>query len=231
MSKIDYQALRKAAQLATQGEWVAFISTGTGTYAVHTPGDKRCEDVIKWTGFDGQKNAENNARYIAAFNPEVVQALLDERERNQQYIKSRDQENEDIALTVGKLRVELEGKDSKIANLTAERDALREGEMGDARHSNTRAAADIYFQLVEECEIPAGGSLVEYVDDMREKLEAAEKRIAELSHHLQCAHGFIEHTEAFGHEASNGILCCGDAQWNIDASKLALAAAGKGEAS
>lgn len=60
-------------------------------------------------------------------------------------------------------------------------------------------------------------------------LEAAEKRIAELSHHLQCAHGFIEHTEAFGHEASNGILCCGDAQWNIDESKSALAAAGKGE--
>lgn len=180
MSKIDYQVLREAAEKATQGEWVAFISPGTGTYAVHTPGDKRCEDVIKWTGFDGQKNAENNARYIAAFNPEVVQALLDERERNQQYIKRRDQENEDIALTVGKLRVELEGKDSKIANLTAERDALREGEMGDARHSNTRGAADIYFQLVEECEIPAGGSLVEYVDDMREKLEAAEKRIAEL---------------------------------------------------
>ncbi|HCT6056815.1 TPA: ead/Ea22-like family protein [Escherichia coli] len=180
MSEINYQELREAAQLATQGEWVAFISSGTGTYAVHTPGDKRCEDVIKWPGFDGQKNAENNARYIAYFNPEVVQALLDERERNQQYIKSRDQENEEIALTVGKLRVELEGKDSKIANLTAERDALREGEMGDARHSNTRAAADIYFQLVEECEIPAGGSLVEYVDDMREKLEAAEKRIAEL---------------------------------------------------
>ena len=111
--------------------------------------------------------------------PQVVLALLDERERNQQYIKRRDQENEEIALTVGRLRVELEGKDSKIANLTAERDALREGEMGDARHSNTRAAADIYFQLVEECEIPAGGSLVEYVDDMREKLEAAEKRIAE----------------------------------------------------
>ncbi|EIV6942127.1 ead/Ea22-like family protein [Escherichia coli] len=111
---------------------------------------------------------------------DVVRAMLDELERNQQYIKLRDQENEDIALTVGKLRVELEGKDSKIANLTAERDALREGEMGDARHSNTRAAADIYFQLVEECEIPAGGSLVEYVDDMREKLEAAEKRIAEL---------------------------------------------------
>ena len=105
---INYQALREIAKQATQGEWVAFISSGTGTYAVHTPGDKRCEDVIKWTGFDGQKNAENNARYVAAFNPKVALALLDERERNQQYIKRRDQENEDIALTVGKLRVELE---------------------------------------------------------------------------------------------------------------------------
>ncbi|HGX8722102.1 TPA: ead/Ea22-like family protein [Escherichia coli] len=114
MSKIDYQALREIAKKATQGEWSAFISPGTGTYAVHTPGDKRCEDVIKWTGFDGQKNAENNARYIAAFNPEVVQALLDERERNQQYIKHRDQENENIALTVGRLRVELEAAKSKL---------------------------------------------------------------------------------------------------------------------
>ncbi|ELZ3109211.1 ead/Ea22-like family protein [Escherichia coli] len=114
MSEINYQALREIAKQATPGEWVAFISSGTGTYAVHTPGDKRCEDVIKWTGFDGQKNAENNARYIAAFNPEVVQALLDERERNQQYIKRRDQENEDIALTVGKLRVELEAAKSKL---------------------------------------------------------------------------------------------------------------------
>ena len=71
-------------------------------------------------------------------------------------------------------------------------------------------------------------------DSLREhmaELTAARKRIAELSHHLQNAHEFIEHTEAFGYEASNGILCCGDAQWNIDASKSALAAAGKGEAS
>lgn len=52
-----------------------------------------------------------------------------------------------------------------------------------------------------------------------DELEAKARRIAELSHHLQSAHAFIEHTEAFGHEASNGILCCGDAQWNIDASK------------
>jgi hypothetical protein len=115
VSEINYQALREIAKQATQGEWVAFISPGKyGTYAVHTPGDNHHGDIVDWPGFDEQKNAENNARYIAAFNPEVVQALLEERERNQQYIKSRDQENEDIALTVGKLRVELEETKSKL---------------------------------------------------------------------------------------------------------------------
>ncbi|HFV6523502.1 TPA: ead/Ea22-like family protein [Escherichia coli] len=189
MSKIDYQALREKAEKATKGSYIV------GHTSVNQHGNLTGVFVCqKWKGEPGGVIAEchvnclvetdvqayANAEFIAAFNPNVALALLDERERNQQYIKRRDQENEDIALTVGKLRVELEGKDSKIANLTAERDALREGEMGDARYSNTRAAADIYFQLVEECEIPAGGSLVEYVDDMREKLEAAEKRIAEL---------------------------------------------------
>ncbi|HFU3671526.1 TPA: ead/Ea22-like family protein [Escherichia coli] len=96
MSEIDYQALREIAKQATQSEWVAFISPGTGTYAVHTPGDKRCEDVIKWTGFDGQKNAENNARYIAAFNPEVVQALLDERESQNKRIAELEKSEEQL---------------------------------------------------------------------------------------------------------------------------------------
>ncbi|HFS4717811.1 TPA: ead/Ea22-like family protein [Escherichia coli] len=115
MSKINYQALREIAKQATQGEWVAFISPGKhGTYAVHTPGDNHHGDIVDWPGFDEQKNAENNARYIAAFNPEVVQALLDELERNQQYIKRRDQENEEIALTVGKLRVELEAAENNL---------------------------------------------------------------------------------------------------------------------
>ncbi|MGK3503304.1 ead/Ea22-like family protein, partial [Escherichia coli] len=38
----------------------------------------------------------------------------------QQYIKRRDQENEDIALTVGRLRVELEAAKKRIAELEAE---------------------------------------------------------------------------------------------------------------
>ncbi|EEZ0890399.1 ead/Ea22-like family protein [Escherichia coli] len=51
--------------------------------------------------------------------PSIVLELLDERERNQQYIKRRDQENEEIALTVGKLRVELEAAQKHIAELDA----------------------------------------------------------------------------------------------------------------
>lgn len=80
-TEINYQALREAAEKATPDEWVAFISTDTGTYAVHTPGDERCGDIIKWPGFDDQKNAENNARYVAAFNPKVALELLGEIKR------------------------------------------------------------------------------------------------------------------------------------------------------
>ena len=65
--------------------------------------------------------------------------------------------------------------------LTAERDALRENIGGD----NTRAAADIYFQLVEECEIPPGGSLVGYIDDIKERLSNAENYSSEL-HNALC---------------------------------------------
>ncbi|WP_097294734.1 ead/Ea22-like family protein [Escherichia coli] len=56
---------------------------------------------------------------------DVVRALLDELERNQQYIKSRDQENEDIALTVGKLRVELEDAEKRNAKLQSENTYIR----------------------------------------------------------------------------------------------------------
>lgn len=174
MSKINYQALREIAKLATQGEWVAFISPGTDTYAVHTPGDKRCEDVIKWPGFDGQKNAENNARYIAAFNPEVVQALLDERERNQQYIKRRDQENEDIALTVGRLLIE---NGQLVADTLRH---LADNEIDSdyfAITSTNENGTEIDHEMaITDYALQAAGT----VDELVAALESAEKRIAEL---------------------------------------------------
>ena len=127
MSKIDYQALREKAEKATCGVWS--LEYGEGRFdgddaLIHREAAGyipicRIEGAHPESGFDEdfQMEQKANAEFIAAASPATVLALLDERERNQQYIKCRDQENEDIALTVGKLRVELEGKDKLIAEL------------------------------------------------------------------------------------------------------------------
>ncbi|EAA8319841.1 ead/Ea22-like family protein [Salmonella enterica subsp. enterica] len=78
MSNIDKRALREVAEKATKGPWTLFSDIDTKTFSIHTPRDKRCENVIKWGGFDCQPNAEANAEFIAAFNPKVALALLDE---------------------------------------------------------------------------------------------------------------------------------------------------------
>lgn len=124
MSKIDYQALRAKAEKATCGVWSleygesrfdgddALIHREVAGYIPIC----RIEGAHPESGFDEdfQMEQQANAEFIAAANPATVLALLDELERNQQYIKRRDQENEDIALTVGKLRVELEAAKSKL---------------------------------------------------------------------------------------------------------------------
>lgn len=116
MSEINYQALREAAEKATCGEWSleygesrfdgddALIHREVAGYIPIC----RIEGAHPESGFDEdfQMEQQANAEFIAAANPATVLALLDERERNQQYIKRRDQENEDIALTVGKLLIE-----------------------------------------------------------------------------------------------------------------------------
>ncbi|EIN5342041.1 ead/Ea22-like family protein [Escherichia coli] len=124
MSKIDYQALREKAEKATSGVWS--LEYGESRFdcddaLIHREAAGyipicRIEGVHPESGFDEdfQMEQQANAEFIAAANPATVLALLDERERNQQYIKRRDQENEDIALTVGKLRVELEEAKSKL---------------------------------------------------------------------------------------------------------------------
>ncbi|HDQ1311226.1 TPA: ead/Ea22-like family protein, partial [Escherichia coli] len=123
MSKIDFQALREKAEKATKGSYIV------GHTSVNQHGNLTGVFVCqKWKGEPGGVIAEchvnclvetdaqayANAEFIAEANPATVLALLDERERNQQYIKRRDQENEEIALTVGKLRVELEAAENNL---------------------------------------------------------------------------------------------------------------------
>ncbi len=68
--------LDATAKKATRGQWVAFTDKASGTFSVHTPDDARCENIIKWAGFDCQKNAKANAEYIAAANPENIRRLV-----------------------------------------------------------------------------------------------------------------------------------------------------------
>ncbi|HGY6927463.1 TPA: ead/Ea22-like family protein [Escherichia coli] len=104
MSKIDYQKLREIAE-----------KTKIAGEAPVMP-------------FYQRINALND--FMKHFSPDIALALLDERERNQQYIKRRDQENEDIALTVGKLRVELEAEKQRAKDLFMENARLKSGIAG-----------------------------------------------------------------------------------------------------
>ncbi|HEI2190696.1 TPA: ead/Ea22-like family protein [Escherichia coli] len=107
MSEINYQALREAAERA--------IPAMERLLMLPADDDLLSEQELKDYGVD--IDALNAFKFLTG--PETVLALLDERERNQQYIKRRDQENEDIALTVGKLRVELEAAEKRISELEA----------------------------------------------------------------------------------------------------------------
>ncbi|MEG7480128.1 hypothetical protein V6E22_00450 [Citrobacter freundii] len=70
---------------------------------------------------------------------------------------------------IAELEAVVDQRNGECVRLINERDALREEQLN--KGSNTRAAADIYIQLVEECQIPPGGSLVEYVRELQEKAE------------------------------------------------------------
>lgn len=113
MSEINYQALREAAERA--------IPAMERLLMLPADDDLLSEQELKDYGVD--IDALNAFKFLAG--PETVLALLDERERNQQYIKRRDQENEDIALTVGRLRVEMEAAEKRIAELSASHRKLR----------------------------------------------------------------------------------------------------------
>ncbi|MCZ9278282.1 ead/Ea22-like family protein, partial [Escherichia albertii] len=164
MSKIGYQALREAAEKATRGNWDSYKPhRGARGYEVRLSSQAIAQHVLK-----------NNAEFIAAFNPKVALALLDERERNQQYIKRRDQENEDIALTVGRLLIE---NGQLVADTLRH---LADNEIDSdyfAITSTNENGTEIDHEMaITDYALQAAGT----VDELVAALESAEKRIAEL---------------------------------------------------
>lgn len=114
----NYRALREVAERA--------IPAMERLLMLPADDDLLSEQELKDYGVD--IDALNAFKFLTG--PETVLALLDERERNRQYIKSRDQENEDIALTVGKLRVELEAEKQRAKDLFMENARLKSGIAG-----------------------------------------------------------------------------------------------------
>ncbi|EEQ2418933.1 ead/Ea22-like family protein [Escherichia coli] len=139
MSEINYQALREAAERA--------ILAMERLLMLPADDDLLSEQELKDYGVD--IDALNAFKFLAG--PETVLALLDELERNQQYIKRRDQENEDIALTVGKLRVELEETKSKLN----EQSEYYEGVISDGSKRIAELESDSQAQKLVEAIIVA----------------------------------------------------------------------------
>ncbi|EAC1477266.1 ead/Ea22-like family protein [Escherichia coli] len=185
MSEIDYQALREAAEKATCGVWSLEYGEerfDAGDALIHREVVGylpicRIEGAHPESGFDEdfQMEQQANAEFIAAANPATVLALLDERERNQQYIKRRDQENEDIALTVGKMLIE----NGRLVADTLRH--LADNEIDSdyfAITSTNENGTEIDHEMaITDYALQAAGT----VDELVAALESAENRIAELS--------------------------------------------------
>ncbi|ECH3770781.1 ead/Ea22-like family protein [Salmonella enterica subsp. enterica] len=173
---IDKRALREVAEKATKGPWSLFSDIDTKTFSIHTSRDKRCENVIKWGGFDCQPNAEANAEFIAAFNPKVALALLDENIQLQR------------------------GKDAIEAVALALRDDMRDAreKLEAAEKLNAeqqRSLEHCKFLLSSTCEVQrdfaealgcAGDneSIMEAIDDMKQRIAELESKL-EIADKLQ----------------------------------------------
>ncbi|WQY99890.1 Ead/Ea22-like family protein [Salmonella phage VB_ST_E15] len=121
--------------------------------------------------------------YIAA------EALLDELDKKQQYIKLRDQENEDIALTVGKLLDELEAAEKRIAEQSAIVTAAEKLVRCKGRYHgelNYRALAKLFGVTAPDLP-PLEHENVHYADAAEMEIAALRQRIAELEAKLETA--------------------------------------------
>ncbi|ECC1243979.1 ead/Ea22-like family protein [Salmonella enterica subsp. enterica serovar Poona] len=186
----DKQALREAAEKADSGEWsyeeFNRLDLPGGAH-IRINGRAAVYCLNKATG--GIEQSRAVMAHIAAFSPKVALALLDELDKKQQYIKLRDQESEDIALTVGKLRVELEAAERSIAEQSAIVAAAEKLVRCKGRyHSelNYRALAKLFGVITPDLP-PLVHENVHYADAAEVEITALRQRIQELEAKLETA--------------------------------------------
>lgn len=105
------QRMKAAAEKATPGPWYVHDKPcEDGNYGIDTSDKEFLAEAVVWWGFARQSIwREEDAKYIALANPANVRALVEALEKAQQYTKERDEENQDLMLTIGRFRVEREG--------------------------------------------------------------------------------------------------------------------------
>ncbi|EAO0751974.1 ead/Ea22-like family protein [Salmonella enterica] len=190
MTALNKQALREAAEKADSGEWSYEEFNGLdlpGGAHIRINGRAAVYCLNKATG--GIEQSRAVMAHIAAFSPKVALALLDELDKKQQYIKLRDQENEDIALTVGKQRVELEAAERSIAEQSAIVAAAEKLVRCKGRyHSelNYRALAKLFGVVTPDLP-PLEHENVHYADAAEVEITALRQRIQELEAKLETA--------------------------------------------
>lgn len=196
MSNIDKQALREVAEKATPGRWEYYPGNTSIEYNVDSMDEDQGSIVYVDSGDFTQKQTDLNGAFIAASNPTTVLALLDE----------------------------LEAKDNRINRLEA---IVAVAEQRNAMMREWKRALKVPCDLVDnQVPVVIHGMVIrlERLKEAEAKLEAAEKRIAELE---------VLATTKRPYQIENGKWGCSvchkrNHEHAIDAA-LCCAAAGKGE--
>lgn len=119
--------------------------------------------------------AETSEIWERTVTPENVLALVEALEKAQQYAKERDEENQDLMLTIGRFRVEREGLEAIRA--AAEKLVRCKGRYHSEQ--NYRALAALFGVKTPDLP-PLEHENVHYADAAEMEIEALRQRIAEL---------------------------------------------------
>ena len=117
------QSLKAAAEKATPGPWGVARDSKTLVSNQSHP-IATVSDAMHRMLADGSTGKD--AEFIALANPANIRALVEALEKAQQYAKERDAENQDLMLTVGRLRVEREELESRTVKLPPELSTIGE---------------------------------------------------------------------------------------------------------
>lgn len=171
------QRMKAAAEKATPGPWYVHDKPcEDGNYGIDTSDKEFLAEAVVWWGFARQSIwREEDAKYIALANPANVLALVEALEKSQRYAKERDEENQDLMLTIGRFRVEREGLEAIRA--AAEKLVRCKGRYHSEQ--NYRALAALFGVKTPDLP-PLEHENVHYADAAEIEIEALRQRIAEL---------------------------------------------------